>query len=45
MSFYQVAYELISDVYLAIVQHVDDNPFFSDVALQKAKKYVCFEDS
>ena len=40
LSFYQVAYELVSDVYIAVVQHIDDNPFYSDATLQKAKQYV-----
>ena len=40
LSFYQVGYELISDVYVAVVQHIDDNPFYSDATLQRAKQYV-----
>lgn len=40
LSFYQVAYELLTDVYVAVVQHVDDNPFYSDTMLQRAKTFV-----
>lgn len=40
LSFYQVAYELISEVYVAVVQHIDDNPFYSDATLLRAKRFV-----
>jgi hypothetical protein len=40
LKHYQAAYTLVTDVYLLVIQHRDDNPFHSDYILGKAKRFV-----
>lgn len=39
-SRYQITYKFLSEIYLGIIQYEDDNPFYSDIFIEKLRMFV-----